>query len=52
MENEKIIEVIIDKLNDGYDDYEIEKFLERQEINLSEFDALIEAAKGSVSLTV
>jgi hypothetical protein len=48
MENEKIIEVIIDKLNDGYDDYEIENFLERQEINLSEFDALIEAAKNKI----
>lgn len=48
MENEKIIEVIIDKINDGYDDYEIEKFLERQEIALDKFDKQFEDAKNKI----
>ncbi|HEY6141879.1 MAG TPA: hypothetical protein VIV55_00440 [Flavobacterium sp.] len=48
MENEKIIEAIVDKINAGYDDYGIEKFLEHQEINSDEFDTLIEAAKNII----
>lgn len=48
MENAKIIEVIIDKINDGYDDYEIKKFLERQEINLDKFDRQLEDAKSKI----
>ncbi|KAF2507127.1 hypothetical protein EYY60_21715 [Flavobacterium zhairuonense] len=48
MDNEKIIEVIIEKINDGYDDYEIEKFLERQEINLDKFDKQLDEAKNKI----
>lgn len=48
IENEKIIEAIVNKINVGYDDYGIEKFLERQEINSEEFDTLIEAAKTKI----
>lgn len=48
MEDKRIIEVIIDKINAGYDDYEIEKFLERQKINSIEFDKLIEIAKNRI----
>jgi hypothetical protein len=48
MENEKIIQTIVDKTNAGYDDYGIEKFLEHQEINPNEFNALIEAAKNKI----
>ncbi|HEY6141877.1 MAG TPA: hypothetical protein VIV55_00430 [Flavobacterium sp.] len=48
MKNEKIIEAIVDKINAGYDDYGIEKFLEHQEINSDEFDTLIEAAKNII----
>ncbi|WP_433815858.1 hypothetical protein [Flavobacterium johnsoniae] len=48
MENKRIIEVIIDKINDGYDDYEIEKFLERQEISLDKFDKQLEEAKNKI----
>lgn len=48
MKNEKIIEAIVDKINAGYDDYGIEKFLKQQEINSDEFDTLIEAAKNKI----
>ncbi|WP_369012557.1 hypothetical protein [Flavobacterium anhuiense] len=48
MENERIIEVIIDKINNGYDDYEIEKFVGRQEISLDKFDKQIEEAKNKI----
>lgn len=48
MKNEKIIEVIIDKINAGYDDYGIEKFLKQQEINSDEFNALIETAENKI----
>lgn len=48
MKNEKIIEVIVDKINAGYDDYDIKKFLERKEINPEEFDMLIDTAKNKI----
>jgi hypothetical protein len=48
MKNEKIIEAIVDKINAGYDDYGIEKFLKQQEINSEEFDVLIEVAKNKI----
>lgn len=48
MKNEKIIEVILDKINAGYDDYGIERFLKQQEINSDEFHTLIEAAKNKI----
>lgn len=48
MENEKIIEAIIDKITAGYDNYEIERFLKQQEINLDEFDRLIEEAENKI----
>jgi hypothetical protein len=48
MTNKKITEAIIDKINIGYDDYELEKFLEQQEINSSEFETLIENAKSKI----
>lgn len=48
MKNEKLIETIVDKINAGYDNYGIEKFLEHQEINSDEFDTLIEAAKTKI----
>lgn len=48
MKNEKIIEAIVDKINAGYDDYGLEKFLNQQEINSDEFDTLIEAAKNRI----
>ena len=46
--NEKIIESIIEMINNGYDDYDIKRFLERQEINSNEFDTLIEVAKDKI----
>jgi hypothetical protein len=48
MNNEKIIESIVDKINAGDDDYEIERFLERQEISSDEFESLIEMAKNKI----
>lgn len=48
MNNEKIIQTIVDKINAGYDDYGIEKFLKHLEINPEEFDALIEAANTKI----
>lgn len=48
MKNEKIIEAIVDKINAGYDDYEIERFLERKQIKPEEFDTLIETAKNKI----
>lgn len=48
MNKEKIIEAIVDKINVGYDDYGIEKFLEHQEINPEKFDVLIEAAQNKI----
>ncbi|HEY6141875.1 MAG TPA: hypothetical protein VIV55_00420 [Flavobacterium sp.] len=48
MKNEEIIEAIVDKINAGYDDYGIEKFLEHQEINAEEYNALIKAAKNKI----
>jgi hypothetical protein len=48
MKNEKIIQAIVDKINAGYDDYGIQKFLEHQEINPDEFNALIEVAKNKI----
>lgn len=47
-ENNKIIEEIIEKINDGYDDYDIERFLESHEINSSNFDVLIEMAENKI----
>ena len=48
MEKEIIIQKIVDKINAGYDDYGIERFLKQQEINSDEFDTLIEAAKNKI----
>ncbi|WP_139363515.1 hypothetical protein [Flavobacterium sp. LM5] len=48
MQNKEIIEAIVDKINAGYDDYGIEKFLKQQEINSDEFITLIEAAKNRI----
>ena len=48
MENEKVIEAIVDKINACYDDYDIERFLQQQEINSDEFDRLIEEAKNKI----
>jgi hypothetical protein len=48
MIDEKIIDGIIDRLNDGDDDYDIEKYLERKEINSNEFEKLIETAKNKI----
>jgi hypothetical protein len=48
MENGKIIEAIVDKINAGYDDYGIERFLKQQEINSDEFNTLIETAKEKI----
>ncbi|WP_158728539.1 MULTISPECIES: hypothetical protein [unclassified Flavobacterium] len=48
MKNEKVIEAIVEKINAGYDDYDIERFLKQQEINSDEFDTLIAAAKDKI----
>lgn len=48
VENEKIIEAIVDKINAGYDDYDIERFLKQQEINSDESNVLIEQAKNKI----
>jgi hypothetical protein len=48
MTNEQIIEGIIDRLNDGDDDYDIEKYLERKEIDSNEFPQLIKTAKDKI----
>lgn len=48
MKNEKIIEVIVDKINAGYDEDDLERFLERKEIKTDEFNSLIEAAKAKI----
>lgn len=48
MKNEKIIEAIVDKINAGYDDNGIERFLKQQEINSDEFSKLIEMAKDKI----
>ncbi|UFH35072.1 hypothetical protein [Flavobacterium acetivorans] len=48
MKNEKIIEVIVDKINAGYEDYDIEKFLKHKEIDPNEFNTLIELAKNKI----
>ncbi|TPG41694.1 hypothetical protein [Flavobacterium pectinovorum] len=48
MPNKKITEAIIDKINIGYDDYDLEKFLEQQEVNSSDFETLIEGAKNKI----
>lgn len=48
MENGKIIEAIVDKINAGYDDYGIERFLKQQEIYSDKFNILIEAAKNRI----
>ncbi|UFH35078.1 hypothetical protein [Flavobacterium acetivorans] len=48
MKSEQIIEAIVDKINAGYEDYDIERFLKQQEINEDEFDSLIEAAKNKI----
>lgn len=48
MIDEKIIDLIIDRLNDGDDDYDIGKYLERKEINPIEFEQLIITAKNRI----
>lgn len=48
MTNEQIIDGIIDRLNDGDEDYDIEKYLERKEIHSSEFPQLIKTAKDKI----
>lgn len=48
IKNENIIDIIIEKISCGYEDYEIEKFLERQKIDSSEFEYLIDAAKSKI----
>lgn len=48
MENEKLIEAIVDKINAGYDEDDLERFLERKEIKSDEFNLLIEAAKAKI----
>jgi hypothetical protein len=48
MPNKKITEAIIDKINIGYDNYDLEKFLEQQEINSSDYEMLIQNAKNKI----
>lgn len=48
MKNEEIIEVIVIKIKAGYDEYEIERFLKQQEINLDLYNTLIEAANNEI----
>ena len=48
MKSEKIIDTIVDKINAGYDNYGIERFLKHQEINPDEFETLIETAKNKI----
>lgn len=48
MKSKQIIEAIVDKIDAGYEDYDIERFLKQQEINEDEFDSLIEAAKNKI----
>jgi hypothetical protein len=48
MLNDEIVNYIVDRINAGDDQYEIEDSLKRKEINPSEFDAIIEAAQGKI----
>lgn len=48
MEKTQIIETIIEKINNNYDHYDIEEFLERKGINPADFDILIEAAENKI----
>jgi hypothetical protein len=48
MTNEEIVNYVVDRINAGDDQYEIEDSLKRKEIDPSEFDALIEAAQSKI----
>lgn len=48
MINDEIVNYIVDRINAGDDQYEIEDSLKRKEIDQSEFDAIIEAAKSKI----
>lgn len=48
MINDEIVNYIVDRINAGDDQYEIEDSLKRKEIAPSEFDGIIEAAQGKI----
>lgn len=48
MSNNEIVNYIVDRINAGDDQYEIEDSLKRKEIDPGEFDTIIEAAQGKI----